>query len=75
MSVRADGGAERQLRRLRVAMSVLLTRALSVITLVKGKLEEVDLGLGPDGKVDVIISEWVRSCRQLVAPNLSSPAA
>ncbi|PWN21416.1 S-adenosyl-L-methionine-dependent methyltransferase [Microstroma glucosiphilum] len=30
-----------------------------VITLVKGKLEEVDLGLGPDGKVDVIISEWM----------------
>ena len=29
------------------------------ITLVKGKLEEVDLGLGPDGKVDVIISEWM----------------
>ncbi|SPO37091.1 probable HMT1 - hnRNP arginine N-methyltransferase [Pseudozyma flocculosa] len=30
-----------------------------VITLVKGKLEEVDLGLGPDGKVDIIISEWM----------------
>ncbi|PWN46261.1 S-adenosyl-L-methionine-dependent methyltransferase, partial [Ceraceosorus guamensis] len=30
-----------------------------VITLVKGKLEEVDLGLGPNGKVDVIISEWM----------------
>ncbi|SJX65967.1 probable HMT1-hnRNP arginine N-methyltransferase [Sporisorium reilianum f. sp. reilianum] len=29
------------------------------ITLVKGKLEEVDLGLGPDGKVDIIISEWM----------------
>ncbi|PWN30441.1 S-adenosyl-L-methionine-dependent methyltransferase [Jaminaea rosea] len=30
-----------------------------VIHLVKGKLEDVDLGLGPDGKVDVIISEWM----------------
>ena len=30
-----------------------------VITLVKGKLEEVDLGLGPNGKVDVIVSEWM----------------
>lgn len=30
-----------------------------VIHLVKGKLEEVDLGLGPDGKVDIIISEWM----------------
>lgn len=29
------------------------------ITLIKGKLEEVDLGLGPDGKVDIIISEWM----------------
>lgn len=31
----------------------------AVITLVKGKLEEVDLGLGPNGKVDVIVSEWM----------------
>lgn len=30
-----------------------------MITLVKGKLEEVDLGLGPNGKVDVIVSEWM----------------
>ena len=30
-----------------------------VITLIKGKLEEVDLGLGPGGKVDVIVSEWM----------------
>lgn len=29
------------------------------ITLVKGKLEEVDLGLAPGEKVDVIISEWM----------------
>ncbi|KAE8242800.1 hypothetical protein A4X13_0g7004 [Tilletia indica] len=29
------------------------------IHLVKGKLEEVDLGLGPDEKVDIIISEWM----------------
>lgn len=25
----------------------------------KGKLEEVDLGLGPNGKVDIIVSEWM----------------
>lgn len=30
-----------------------------MIHLVKGKLEEVDLGLGPDEKVDIIISEWM----------------
>jgi protein arginine N-methyltransferase 1 len=30
-----------------------------VIHLVKGKLEEVDLGLAPGEKVDVIISEWM----------------
>ena len=30
-----------------------------VITLIKGKLEEVDLGLGPGGKVDVIVSDWM----------------
>lgn len=32
---------------------------LEVIHLVKGKLEEVDLGLAPGEKVDVIISEWM----------------
>ena len=31
----------------------------NIISLVKGKLEEVDLGLGPDGKVDIIVSEWM----------------
>ncbi|WFD30228.1 type I protein arginine methyltransferase [Malassezia sp. CBS 17886] len=31
----------------------------NVVTLVKGKLEDADLGLGPDGKVDVIVSEWM----------------
>ena len=31
----------------------------SAIHLVKGKLEEVDLGLAPGEKVDVIISEWM----------------
>lgn len=31
----------------------------SVIHLVKGKLEEVDLGLAEGEKVDVIISEWM----------------
>ena len=30
-----------------------------VVTLVKGKVEDVDLGLGPGGKVDVIVSEWM----------------
>jgi len=30
-----------------------------VIHLVKGKLEEVDLGLAPGEKVDIIISEWM----------------
>ncbi|CCU97870.1 unnamed protein product [Malassezia sympodialis ATCC 42132] len=30
-----------------------------IITLVKGKLEEVDLGLGPNGQVDIIVSEWM----------------
>ena len=36
-------------------------RVLSVITLVKGKVEEVQL---PDGieKVDIIISEWMGYC-------------
>lgn len=33
--------------------------APTVIHLVKGKLEEVDLGLAPGEKVDVIISEWM----------------
>ncbi|WFD05831.1 type I protein arginine methyltransferase [Malassezia vespertilionis] len=30
-----------------------------VVTLIKGKMEDVDLGLGPNGKVDVIVSEWM----------------
>lgn len=38
---------------------VAANRLDDVITLVKGKLEEVDLGLGPNGKVDVIVSEWM----------------
>lgn len=33
--------------------------AETVIHLVKGKLEEVDLGLAPGEKVDIIISEWM----------------
>ncbi len=38
---------------------LLTLHRLPAIHLVKGKLEEVDLGLGPDGKVDIIISEWM----------------
>jgi type I protein arginine methyltransferase len=28
----------------------------------RGKIEELDLGLSPDGKVDVIVSEWMGYC-------------
>lgn len=41
----------------RIITEVSLDHA--AIHLVKGKLEEVDLGLAPGEKVDVIISEWM----------------
>lgn len=34
----------------------------NVVTIVKGKVEEVELPLGPNEKVDVIISEWMGYC-------------
>lgn len=41
---------------------VARNRLDGVVTLVKGKMEEVDLGLSPGQKVDVIISEWMGYC-------------
>jgi len=34
----------------------------SIVTIIKGKVEEVELPLGPNEKVDIIVSEWMGYC-------------